>query len=239
MKTEETVFRFGNREIAYNLHRRDRRNVRIVVNPDLVVDVHAPKNLSTKKLEGILAKKAAWICRKLDRMTSYHPLPEPKKYISGETFVYLGRQYRLKVVNGDHGTARLLGPFLNVSVGNREDTARVRKLVDCWYREHAQEIFGRYLEQCIAIASRHGVPNNPPLRIRKMRTRWGSCTSAGRITLNLHLVKTPVHCIEYVIMHELCHLRHPNHSPAFYSLLSRCQPDWEIRKKTLDRLTVV
>jgi len=127
-----------------------------------------------------------------------------------------------------------MGRFLRVWVEDKNDTQRVKKAVDQWYRKRAQETLGRYMEKCFAIASRHSVPD-PLMKIRKMRSRWGSCSSKGRITLNLNLALVPVHCIEYVIMHELCHLKHNNHSKAFYSLLTRCQPDWRKRKETLDR----
>jgi predicted metal-dependent hydrolase len=106
--------------------------------------------------------------------------------------------------------------------------------VNTWYRKRAHETLGRYLEKCYAIASRHGVAE-PVLTIRTMPRRWGSCSLKGRITLNLNLVKAPVHCIEYVIMHELCHLKYHDHSKSFYSLLTRCQPDWRHRKEILNK----
>jgi len=93
------------------------------------------------------------------------------------------------------------------------------------------------MERCYAIASHHGVPE-PVLLIRTMRRRWGSCSPKGRIALNLNLVKAPVNCIEYVIMHELCHLKYHNHSKSFFSLLTRCQPDWHKRKEELDKVVI-
>ena len=127
-----------------------------------------------------------------------------------------------------------MGRFLWVWVENNNDTPSVKKAVDQWYRKRAREVLGRYLEKCYTVASRHGVPE-PLLVIRTMQRRWGSCSNKGRITLNVNLIKVPVHCIEYVIMHELCHLKYNNHSKTFYSLLTRCQPDWRRRKEMLDR----
>lgn len=235
MKTE-TAHRgvqFGERFIPYSLHRTDRKNLRVVVNPDLSVMVYAPHGADVGEIEDGVSKKARWIAKTLDKVETFHPLPSPKQYISGETFVYLGRQYRLKVENGAMGSARLIGRHLRVSVDDRGDRDEIRRLVELWYREHAVASFGRYLAQCYTVASRHGVPE-PTLCVRKMKRRWGSCTASGRITLNVGLVQVPVHCIEYVIMHELCHLRHHNHGPAFYRLLTRCLPDWRSRKDALD-----
>ena len=225
---------FGSRQIQYRLHRADRKRLRVVVSPELVVDVYAPRNTDDKKIRLAVQKKASWIARTLDKLESYHPLPIPKRYISGETLVYLGRQYRLKIVKNSKKSAKLMGRFLWVWVENNNDTPSVKKAVDQWYRKRAREVLGRYLEKCYTVASRHGVPE-PLLVIRTMQRRWGSCSNKGRITLNVNLIKVPVHCIEYVIMHELCHLKYNNHSKTFYSLLTRCQPDWRRRKEMLDR----
>jgi len=231
------VIDFGTRKISYNLHRQDRKRMRIVVAPELTVDVFAPATDDDDQVQAAVMKKAAWIAGKLDALERYHPLPAPKQYISGETLVYLGRQYRLKVNQGSSQPAKLMGRFLRVWVEDKSDTQGVRKKVDAWYRKRAHETLGRYMEKSYAIASRHGVPE-PVLFIRNMRRRWGSCSSKGRITINLNLVKAPVHCIEYVIMHELCHLKYHNHSKSFYSLLTRCQPDWRKRMVELDKVVI-
>ena len=225
---------FGSRQIQYRLHRADRKRLRVVVSPELVVDVYAPRDTDDEKIRLAVQNKASWIARTLDKLESYHPLPIPKRYISGETLVYLGRQYRLKIVKNSKKSAKLMGRFLWVWVENNNDTPSAKKAVDEWYRKRAREVLGRYLEKCYTVASRHGVPE-PLLVIRTMQRRWGSCSNKGRITLNVNLIKVPVHCIEYVIMHELCHLKYNNHSKTFYSLLTRCQPDWRRRKEMLDR----
>jgi len=236
MKTDitEDVLEYGSQQIPYRLHRAKRKNLRIVVSPDMTVDVYAPERAGKLDIQTALNKKKAWIARKLVTVDEYQPLPTPIRYISGETIMYLGRQYRLRVNTGSNGPAKLSGKFLCVSVKDKNKLAQVKQKVGVWFQNHAHSAFHRYFETCYAVASRHGVPN-PTLTIRTMKTRWGSCSRAGRITLNSKLIQVPVHCIEYVIMHELCHLLHHNHSPKFYSLLTRCQPDWRRRKEVLDQ----
>jgi predicted metal-dependent hydrolase len=231
----EHNLKYGTRNIPYNLHLVKRKRLRIVVTPELTVDVYAPDTANDHEIESALRKKTTWIAKKLDKMETYHPLPSPTLYVSGESFVYLGRQYRLKVEEGAEQPAKLLGRYLRVFVKNKNDTRSIKRAFDKWFRKRAQESFEKYLKKCRTITSRHGVPD-PLLVIRKMKKRWGSCSQSGRITLNLKLVQAPVHCIEYVIMHELCHLKHHNHSKEFYSLLTRCLPDWRKRKETLDRI---
>jgi predicted metal-dependent hydrolase len=237
MKTEtgEHLLKFGTRRIPYRLHRTDRKRLRIVVSPDLNVDAYAPIQVRDRRIHAAIFKKAPWIAKTLDKLRSYHPLPSLKRYISGETFVYLGRQYRLKVTQGAKRGASLNGQFLRVLVPDRTNGRMVKLAVEKWYKNRATEVFKRYLDKCYRIASRHNIPS-PELSVRTMQKRWGSCSPSKRIILNLKLLQAPVHCIEYVIMHELCHLVRHDHSRGFYSLLSRCQPDWRERKAVLDRI---
>jgi predicted metal-dependent hydrolase len=236
MKTDHSI-RFGVREIRYVLHRAERKTLRIVVSPDLTVKVLAPKSVNQEDIRSAVQRKAPWITRKLDQLRSFHPLPAPKRYMSGETVTYLGRQYRLKVQSGPNQLAKLKGRFLWVWVKDKTDRRSIKGAVEAWYRKRARETLGRQLDKAYAIGSRHGVLQ-PSLTIRAMRRRWGSCSSGGKITLNVHLVQAPLHCIEYVAMHELCHTRHHNHSKSFYSLLTRCMPDWKQRKDLLERVII-
>ena len=239
MKTDprECLLQFGARKIPYRLHRTNRKNLRIVVSPDLSVEVFAPVNISDSRIQAAIFKKAPWIAKTLDRLQSYHPLPSLKRYVSGETFVYLGRQYRLRIIHGAKTKASLNGQFLHVMVPDQTNGRWVRAAVEKWYKTRAAEVFRRYFDKCYRIASRHNIPS-PELSVRTMQRRWGSCIPSKRIMLNIKLVQAPVHCIEYVIMHELCHLVRNDHGRRFYALLTRCQPDWRKRKEVLDRISV-
>jgi predicted metal-dependent hydrolase len=237
MKTKdaENILVYGERRIPYLLRLSDRKRLRIIVKPDLSVTADAPIGFSDEEVRGAILSKAQWIVRQLGELEDYHPLPTPHKFVSGETFVYLGRQYRLKVEIGEKAPAKLLGRFLHVTVPDKSDLASIRKIVNVWYRTRADDVFRRYLATCMGVAVRHGI-HEPTLTIREMRTRWGSCTAKGHITLNVRLIHAPVHCIEYVVMHELCHLVHHDHSPRFYRLLTRCMPDWKKRREILSRV---
>ncbi len=165
------AIQFGTRQILYHLHRTDRKSLRIVVSPEMTVDIFAPKTASHEEIRSVVKKKAAWIARTLDKMEVYHPLPAPKRYLSGETFVYLGRRYRLKVEEGKSQAAKLSGRFLFVGVEGRKDAKSVKRKTEAWYRKRARETLSRYIEECYTIASRHNVPE-PLLVIRVMRRRW-------------------------------------------------------------------
>jgi predicted metal-dependent hydrolase len=228
----------GDRRISYRLHRGRRRTLRIAVSPDLSVDVLAPPTASLRKIDSFLREKAGWIIKTLDKFADYHHLPSPQRYVSGETLMFLGRPCRLEIESGmPRRPAVLSGDRLRVWDDSGESAPRIKQAVDAWYRAQAQAVFARCLERCLPAAARYGIPA-PRLSVRLMRSRWGSCSGSGRITLSTRLVQVPEECIEYVVMHELCHLRHPNHSKSFYALLALCLPDWRLRKESLGRLIV-
>ncbi len=231
------AFSFGGRSIRYDLTYSDRQNLTIDVHPDRRVVVKAPIGKAPADVAERVRNKAPWILRQIDYFERFQPLPTERQYIGGETHLYLGRQYRLKVIRSTHETVRLIGGRFKVYTTRRSDRDHIGKLIEDWYIGHARIALGRRLVECLKVADRAGI-SEPVVSIRKMKRRWGSCTKTDRITLNTELVKAPVHCIDYVIMHELCHLRYKNHSPAFWRLLSRLMPDWEARKKRLEEVII-
>lgn len=224
---------FGKQRIPFSLEFRDRQRLAISVHPDQSVTVSAPDGRSVEEVVERVQKRAGWIVKQRRHFEQFHPLTPPRRFVAGETHLYLGRQYRLKLVEDESQSVKLVGRFFQVHLPDRDDSDKVRCLLDDWYRSHATEIFARRLGVCLDAARSLDVPK-PEVVVRQMNKRWGSCTRAGRILLNIDLVKTPLYCIEYVIMHELCHLKVHDHSPKFYRLLSRCMPDWERRKQRLE-----
>ncbi len=132
---------------------------------------------------------------------------------------------------------KLRGGYFNVSVRAPRKARSIRAALEDWYRSHAETIYRDRLVRCLRAAPSLR-RREPTLRIRQMNGRWGSCSKAGTITLSMELVRAPLHCIEYVIMHEVCHLVVHDHSPAFFRLLGRCMPDWEKRKARLDSVVL-
>jgi hypothetical protein len=159
----------------------------------------------------------------------------PREHVSGESLLYLGRRYQLKVVADapTHGGVRMRGAHVEVAVAVA-DAAKVGAMLEAWYGLRAREMMASRLEA--VAAPLRWVHALPPLRLRAMKHQWGNCSPAGRLTLNPHLVKAPRECIDYVILHELCHLKEHNHGPRFHRLLDACMPGWREVKKRLDGL---
>ncbi len=228
---------FGEKEILFDVIFADRKRLKITVHPDQKVKVIAPINTELVDVFNRVKKRAPWILKQIQFFEQYTPLQPPRRYVSGETHVYLGRQHRLKVVKANSETVKLVRGQLKVFTSNTKDTTKVKALVEQWYFNHADKALKRRLTICFEQTRRFRL-GNPEARFRKMKKRWGSCTAAGKITLNTELARAPVHCIDYVIIHELCHLRYPNHGPEFYNLLSRALPDWEARKARLEQVVI-
>lgn len=228
---------YGDRRLQFRWRPRDKNGVRarIHVYPNGLVEVETPHGATLDEAKTALLKRARWVTRHLDEIEQRHADVLKREYVSGETVFYLGRRYTLKVIpSDDEQHVKMLRGQVRVTTCEAAGPVVKAKLAR-WYRDRAAHVFARRLR---AISDRlPWVEESPAWTIREMRTRWGSCSPAGTIILNPHLVKTSTRCIDYVILHELCHLEEHNHSERFYHLLKRTMPDWEQIKMQLDAMS--
>lgn len=233
---------FGEQTISYSVTYAKRKTLGITIHPDLSVEVRAPNNTDTAAVAAVVRRRAPWILRQQREFDQYPPTQSPRRYVSGETHRYLGRQYRLKVqelsaTEPAIERVKLSGGFLYAWTVNPYDTERVHALVDGWYRRQAERVFGERLEALLP-RFQHLPIQHPKLAIRRMKARWGSCGANGIVTLNLRLIQVGKLLIDYVIVHELCHLVEHNHSKRYYALLDRMLPDWRSRRQQLNEAEV-
>ncbi len=228
---------YGKSTIDYELSYSERKTLGIKVHPDKSVQVIAPNNTQTSEIKDKVRSKAAWILRQQDFFLSFHPLTPTRQYVGGETHLYLGKQYRLKIIVGDKESVKLNSGRLEVSLKDSGDKPKIKRMLQSWYKSKADIHFNKLFDDNIQI-SKNLFDGSPELKYRWMEKRWGSCDRNGTIHLNLELIKAPKVCIEYVIIHEMCHLAHLNHSSAFYELLGKMYPNWRDTKDRLERLMV-
>lgn len=223
---------FGSKEIAFELEYQERKSLGITVYPDRKVTVKAPLDSAMEKIQEKVRKRAPWILKQQSYFLSFEPLTPARKYISGESHLYLGRQYRLKIYDSSEETVKLKRGFLEVYT---EDKSKAKKLVRAWYKKRAEIKFREIAEKWIVRFKKHQVEPSDFV-IKWMEKRWGSCTPKGKIILNVELMKAPKGCIEYVVVHELCHLIHHNHSNAFFELQTKEMGDWRRWKERLEKV---
>lgn len=233
MSDERGEVVYGGRLIAFDVRHVDRDTLEIAVGPDGSVVVTAPLGVVYEDIHARVTRRARWIAGQQAYFAQFDPRTSPRRFVSGETHTYLGRQYRLRVVAGVEEPVKLLDGRFVVTLPNPKDSLRVEALLDAWYETKAE----RWMSERLVIGWERFAGRDlerPRLRLRRMRSRWGSLSPSGLLTLNVELVRAPIECIDYVIYHELCHLEHPDHGPGFRHRLDEVLPDWERRKHRLE-----
>ncbi len=226
---------YGRRRLKIRVSFSERKRLSITVNPDLTITAKSPDVYTIEDVQKRITKRASWIVRQLDYFEQFHPqAPEPL-YVSGETHYYLGRQYRLRIRKGETAQVRLKGRFFEMELPDHPDNEKAKQILQDWYSVHAKSLLTRRLLSFWPSFQKLSA-TELRLRFRRMQKRWGSCSPKGVILLNTELVKAPVHSIDYVLVHELCHMIHPQHGTQFQALLRRILPDWEKRKERLERV---
>jgi len=220
----------GKKETQIKIIRRRRKTMAIHVEKDVMTELRVPTNCPWHEIDRFLRSRALWIFEAEDQMARTYRRPADD-YRQGGSVSYLGQRYRLQLATSRYSLVDLADGEIYVSCAAPDDPGRVEKRIIEWYRAEAERLFVQRVER---LASLFPVPRLPQgISVRKMKSRWGSCSSRGDICLNLLLMREPLSQIDFVIAHELCHLHHFSHNRAFYALLDEVMPDWRDRERAL------
>ena len=223
---------YGATIIDYDIEFAQRKTLSICVNPDSSVCLKAPIDATLEQIQQKVHKRACWILKQKRFFESFGTSTTKRQYISGESHLYLGRQYMLRVKESNVNAVHYQNNIIEIECRHKKDAGI---LLQTWYRQRANVKFQEYAQPIIEQFSIYGVKPQS-LSIKKMDKRWGYCTIDGHITLNPRLICAPRCCIEYVITHELCHLIYRSHNKEFYALLTKEMPHWEKWKNKLERI---
>ena len=223
---------YGATIIDYVIEFAQRKTLSICVNPDSSVCLKAPIDATLEQIQQKVHKRASWILKQKRFFESFGTSTTKRQYISGESHLYLGRQYMLRVKESNVNAVHYQNNIIKIECRHKKDAGI---LLQTWYRQRANVKIQEYAQPIIEQFSIYGVKPQS-LSIKKMDKRWGYCTIDGHITLNPRLICAPRCCIEYVITHELCHLIYRSHNKEFYALLTKEMPHWEKWKNKLERI---
>ena len=224
---------YGRKKIEFSIRYVPRKTLEIAVLPDSSISIKAPLGTQYREIEKIVLKRSRWIIKQLTYFRQFQPKTPQRRYLGGETHLYLGRRYRLKIHLGQSDAVKLRRGFFLITAKGGADSAKIKNMLESWYAAHGQAKIRECFEECWQDLKKSLLPK-PILQFRKMKTRWGSLAKMGTLTINPDLIRAPKGCIEYVLVHELCHLKYDDHGTGFYKLLKQKMPDWEKRKQKLE-----
>jgi predicted metal-dependent hydrolase len=219
-------------KINYKVIFSRRRSISIIVSPEKGVVVRAPERTSIKSIEKYLEEKAGWIRKHLENHSELIRINHEKKYTDGEVHLFMGKENYLRISESAKPFVRQYDSIIEIGVSKINDTVRIKGLLEKWYRQKAGDTFKIKLEE-ISDKYRHHRFSPAGFTVRTLKSRWGSCTARGNITLNAYLIKLDPVYTDYVIIHELCHLKYHNHGRDYYRLLEELVPEYKIIRKEL------
>ena len=241
-------FQYGDEIIAVSVTKSKRKSLSIAIQPDGSVKVRAPLALSDAEILAWMKSKTGWIIRKRNEVFHSANRCAPKQFVSGEKFLFLGEEYELEVRNSDARAGAVgivedkLVVFVKAGISQSKDAGQnnsdrlspqqkeVQKALANWYEKQAKIWIMRRVHFYAPVVNEsfHRVT------LKNQKKRWGSCSSARNLNFNWRLVMAPLEILDYVVVHELCHLKQMNHSEAFWAEVEKVLPDYKARKKWLD-----
>lgn len=235
--TEQRQVSCENGVISYQLTRKKVKNVNLRIKPDGKVLVSANRRVPIEFIDGFIRRKQKFILSALAKYEEKRNLIQdtPRRYVSGESYELLGKNLRLKVEESENETIYSDGVYIILRVRDKDNFRHKEIMMTKWLKEYQMTVFKELINKIYAQMQKYDVPF-PTLKVRCMKSRWGSCQpQKGIITLNSRLIAAPENCIEYVVLHEFVHFIHPNHSKQFWNFVTMMMPDWKERKRELER----
>ncbi|MGM0509220.1 MAG: M48 family metallopeptidase [Fusobacteriota bacterium] len=233
---KEYKFDYKDINITYNIKWKRVKNINLRIKPNLEIYVSAPKNINEKVVVNFIQDKKEWIYKSLKKIKDKKK--SKLEYKNGDKLQYLGKSYKLYIKESNVNEMKLYKGKFIMHVKNKNDIKLKENLYCSWLRIKSKIIFKNILEKMYKNIRKFGV-KYPKMTIRKMKTRWGSCSvNKQKINLNLHLIKAPKSTIEYVILHELVHFLHNNHSEKFYKCIEKIMPRYKQEEKILKKIII-
>jgi predicted metal-dependent hydrolase len=225
---DSRIFAYGVDEYEYYVSYQDRKSVRLTVYPNLKIVLYCPLEYNQAKVDSFLKRKFIWLKKQLKDLKRLQPRRNHREYVSGESFLYLVRQYKLIVEQADKNSVHFTNGKIKLQTKNVREN---KEILEQWYQERAKKVFQ---ERYKLMLKKFDYKFIPDLSLRKMQKRWGSFLTKKKILLNPELIKASKECIDYVIVHELCHMKHQNHSSDYYRFLTSKFPNWKSVKEELE-----
>lgn len=219
--------------LGYEVHRKKVKNINLRIKPNMEIYISAPMNLHSDYIENFIRSKEKWIKQVLQKIEEAKQNQLPSQYLSGEKHKYLGKEYKLEVKQGNSNRVSIKeGKIILTVISNIfENSDEKKKVMEKWYFENAQKVFVNTIQKWLEILDE----SIEKLSIKPMKSRWGSCNYVKRyINLNTELIKRTQFEIEYVVLHELTHLKYPNHGKGFYRYIENYMPNYKMAEKMLN-----
>ena len=233
---EKESVEINGEKIVFFVQRKNIKNINLKVNMDKKVTMSIPMKMEIEIAKDFIKKKAEWIKKQQNYYDSFAEEKENITFENGETVYLLGKQYKIKIIPTTKNEISIKGKYFEINIKEKyiENKKYISKIYEKWLKEYAYEVFRNLVEKYQLLLKKYNI-KIPKIEIRQMKSRWGSCLpSNNKVIFNLKLIKAPICCIEYVVLHELSHFKYQNHSKNFYNFVTIFMPDWNTRKKLLD-----
>lgn len=234
---EKRAVIIGESVVEYYLDKKKIKNINIRIKPDGTIYLSCPIKMKSEEAEKFLIQKSDWILKQQIKLNLYNEQKEKCEFKDGGKVYFLGKLYNLKIVPYKSNEVEISDTNITIYIKDKyvQNIEYIKKYYNKWLKEKSFEIYNELVEKYQRQMSKY-VKCFPQIEVKVLKTRWGSCMPfKNKVTFNLSLIKTPIECVEYVVVHELAHFKYQNHSKKFYNLVEQYIPDWKERRKILNK----